>query len=97
MEDCESEANGPQHESELHPGGSDVVGLVIGPFGAGGGAVGAEVAAYGDGVGDLEDDGEKPDEEVDRGYGGGDEGEEDGAIEVVDYLVGRKDEVSLCV
>ena len=63
---------------------------MVGPFGAGGGAVGAEIAAYGDGVEELEEEGEGPDENVDGGYGGSDEGEEDGAVEVVGYLVGRR-------
>lgn len=63
----------------------------------GGGAVGGEPAGDGEGVEELEGDGEEPDEEVDGGDGGGEEGEEDGAVEVVDYLVVGRGQVSLGV
>lgn len=46
----------------------------------------SEPAANGDPVHDLECEGADPDEGVDGGHGGVEEGAEDGAVDVVDCL-----------
>lgn len=56
------------------------------PFGFGDGPVGGEPAAYADAVEDLEPRCHEGDEDVDGGHGRLDEGEEDGAVDVVDDL-----------
>lgn len=62
-----------------------------GPLVLGGGAVGGEPATDAEGVAELEGDGGEPDEDVDGGHGGLEEGEEDGAVEVVHYVEAGED------